>query len=217
MAKEKDPEIYRRDGKKKKTYRNGKPMGLARGSSIPVDPIRFKRHRFLIRELLRDNPRDLLLFVMGINNGLRMKDLLSIKVGQIRDLNPGEHIRIRESKTKKMNYLAVNEQTHRALQNFFKHYPDLKDDEFLFRSRSGKKLESIIAGRMVASWCRAVGIKGHFGAHSLRKTWAYVQRKEGGASWEMISTRLNHSNLDVTKRYLGIHEDEIVEMLQFAV
>lgn len=65
------------------------------GSNIKVDPIRSKRDIATIKRMLADRPRDLALFTLGINTNLRASDLLSIKVGQVRDLKPGDEITLR--------------------------------------------------------------------------------------------------------------------------
>jgi len=46
----------------------------------------------------RKKYRDLALFTLGCNNGLRMVDLLRLKVGQVRRMKPGDTILIKESK-----------------------------------------------------------------------------------------------------------------------
>ena len=55
-----------------------------KGSSILTEPLRSVEDIERIKELLKDQPRNLLLFVMGINNGLRCSDILKVKVGQVR-------------------------------------------------------------------------------------------------------------------------------------
>jgi len=50
----------------------------AKRSSIAVSPIRDMNDVKSIQKLLANNPRDLLLFVMGINNGLRVGDFLKL-------------------------------------------------------------------------------------------------------------------------------------------
>jgi integrase len=67
--------------------------------------------------------------------------------------------------------------------------------------------------KMIKSWTDAINLQGNFGAHTLRKTWCYMQRKEFGVSWEVIAKRLNHSNPAITRRYLGIKEEEVEEVL----
>ena len=51
-----------------------------KGSHIEVEPIRDEKDIKSILQLLSGAPRDLLLFSMGINNGIRAGDLLKIKV-----------------------------------------------------------------------------------------------------------------------------------------
>ncbi len=82
-----------------KNIRN--PNHPKKGSRIKVDPIRNEADIAAIKKLLTDNPRDLLLFVLGINNGLRAGDLLKLKVAQVRKLKPGQTTTIVESKTGK--------------------------------------------------------------------------------------------------------------------
>ena len=88
-----------------------KPKNLnhpAKGSTIAVSPIRNMNDVKSIQKLLAENPRDLLLFVMGVNNGLRVGDLLKLKVDQGKGLKVGSTLTICEGKTKKNNILVVN-------------------------------------------------------------------------------------------------------------
>ncbi|MFN2344012.1 MAG: site-specific integrase, partial [Desulfonatronovibrio sp.] len=87
-----------------------------KGSSIKVEPIRNLEDIKAIKQLLQNKPRDLLLFTMGINNGLRIGDILKLKVKQVQGLKPGEVLRIREQKTDKDNVLLINKSVHRALE-----------------------------------------------------------------------------------------------------
>jgi hypothetical protein len=47
-----------------------------KGDRIAVDPIRKIKDIKAISKLTADNPRDHLLFIMGINNGLRAGDMI---------------------------------------------------------------------------------------------------------------------------------------------
>lgn len=70
-----------------------------KGSHISVEPIRKQKDIKLIKKVLRDSPRNFCLFVLGINTNLRASDLLSIKVHQVRHLQPGEEITLKEKDT----------------------------------------------------------------------------------------------------------------------
>jgi integrase len=181
---------------------------------MTVDPIRKLKDIKSIAELLKSSPRDHLLFVMGINNGLRAGDLLRLKVGDVRHLKPGEHISIRESKTGKDNILLVNKTVYKALRGYLGAV-NPEDSDYLFKSRKGinKPVTIQHTNYLVKKWTAAINLKGNFGAHSLRKTFGYIQRTDYGIGFEVIAKRYNHSNPAVTMRYLGIQDKEVQGIL----
>jgi integrase len=69
------------------------------------------------------------------------------------------------------------------------------------------------AWKLIARVCNDAGLRGNFGTHTLRKTWGYHARKSG-VPLELIMTKLNHNNLVTTKRYLGITDDELQELVE---
>lgn len=174
-----------------------------------VSPIKDRKKIEDIKKLLSNNPRDYCLFVCGINNGLRGGDLLSLKVYQVRDKKVGDYVEIIEKKTGKPNYFYLNKSCLKSIQKIIKEYK-LNDEDYLFPSRKGRgRLYTYSLNRLVQSWCESVGLSGDYGSHSLRKTWGYHQRKTFGVSWELISKRYNHSNPSITRRYLGISNEEV--------
>ncbi len=88
------------------------------------------------------------------------------------------------------------------------------EDDFLFASRKGNGAITIQAvNGLVKKWTAGINLQGNYGAHSLRKTWGYIQRTEYGVGFELIAKRFNHSNPAVTMRYLGIEDKEIYGIL----
>jgi len=193
------------------TNKKGNPQNHPKkGSQIQVEPIKKLEDIRAIKKLLSDKPRDLLLFTMGINNGLRISDLLSIKAEQIRHLRPGEYINIKESKTGKQNILMVNKAVHKALKNYLETAQPYNDD-YLFQSRQGGKqpLTAQRVHQMVKSWTKAINLPGNYGTHTLRKTFGYIQRTQYGTGFEILAKRFNHNSPAVTMRYLGLSSDEV--------
>ena len=180
-----------------------------KGSRITVEPIRRLQDIKAIQKMLAGNPRDNLLFTLGVNCGLRVGDLLKLKVKDIAHLKPGQHIIIRESKTSKDNILAVNKAAHKTMTQYLDNIrPDPED--LLFASRKGEKALTIQSvNNLVKKWTGAINLRGNYGAHSLRKTWGYIQRVEFGVGFEVIAKRYLHSNPAVTMRYLGIQDKEV--------
>ena len=103
----------------------------------------------------------------------------------------------------------VNKTVFKALKNYLdKVQPD--DNDYLFASRKGNKpLQTKSINRLIKSWTKAINLKGNYGAHSLRKTWGYIERTKHGVGFEIICKRFNHSNPAVTMRYLGIQDREV--------
>jgi len=187
---------------------NGNRNHPQKGDRIAVDPIRRLQDIKSIAKLTQDSPRNHLLFIMGINNGIRACDLVRLKVGDVAGLKVGDAITIKESKTGKDNILVINKSVHKALQTYLDAVkPD--DDEYLFASRKGGPLQSQAVSKLVKSWCKAINLKGNFGCHTLRKTWGYIQRTVHGVGFEIICKRYNHSSPAITMRYLGIEDKEV--------
>ena len=86
---------------------------------MKVQPFTELRHVRSIKRLLVDSPRDKLLFVMGVNSGLRVQDLLALRVAAVRGLKLGDRISIKEKKTGKPNVLIANKEILAALEEYF--------------------------------------------------------------------------------------------------
>jgi len=183
-----------------------------------VEPIREVRKVMAIRSFLKDsNPRDYLLFVLGINLALRIGDLLSLKVKDVLD-EKGEivdYVYLREQKTKKEKRVKLNKAAKEALDFYFRQPMVAKSivtdlDDYLFTSRrSGLPLDRIRVYQMIRKWTEIVGLRGRFGTHTLRKTWGYMARTKQAVPIEIIQQKLGHSSPEVTRRYIGITQDEV--------
>ena len=183
------------------------------GSKITVDPIRRMKDIQSISKLLSDNPRNHLLFVMGTNNGLRTGDLLKLKVSDVKGMKVGDTLVIKEGKTGKRNILVMNKSIYKSLQIYLEALNPM-DDRPLFASRKGRRSITVqCVNNMVKKWTRMINLKGNYGAHSLRKTWGYVQRTTYGVGFEILCKRFNHSSPAITMRYLGIEDKEVQNIL----
>jgi integrase len=185
-----------------------------------VDPIRDKRKITAIKNMLigANRYRDLLLFVVGINTALRISDLLTLQVGQVVDEE--NHIRrtfaIQEEKRGKRNVVTINASIEQALEQYFAYYPPILTHSAHYLFFSSKRLSPIYtkpmsrehAERLISAMCQAVGLSGNYGTHTLRKTWGYHAR-QSGVPMEIIMEKLNHTSFAMTKRYLGITDDEL--------
>jgi integrase len=183
-----------------------------KGDQIKVDPIRKRKDIESIKKLLGDDPRNSALFTIGINTNLRASDLLRIKVGQVRDLKPGDEIELKEKKTGKSRRITLNKACVQAIQRLLASRP-YADDDLLFTGQRGP-LTVPSVHRLVKGWCRAINLKGNYGSHSLRKTWGYHQRVTFGVDIPRLMVCFNHSTQRQTLNYLCIQPEEIKDVYQ---
>ncbi len=186
-----------------------------KGSRIEVEPIRNEKDIKSILQLLSSKPRDLFLFTIGINNGIRAGDLLKIKVGDIRYLKPGQVHQLTESKTKKKNIVVINKSVRKVLDNYLSDGDHKDDQHYLFRSRKGNNSPITVEALhgLIKKWTAAINLRGNYGTHTLRKTWGYHQRIKFGVGFDVIAKRYNHSDPKTTMLYLGIEDKEVHSVL----
>lgn len=179
-----------------------------------VEPIRDPKKILAIKRNLKEegNPRNYLLFVAGVNLALRISDLCSLKVKDILDKqgNIREFIHLKEKKTKRQVKIKLNNTVKEALNYFLDKARITDPEQYLFKSERGNRaLDRIRAWGLIQKWTKEVGLESErYGTHTLRKTWGYQARKQG-VSIEKINEKLGHKSVIVTKRYIGISQEEI--------
>jgi integrase len=142
-----------------------------------------------------------MLFVIGINTGLRISDLLKLKVSDVKDKT---HILLTEQKTSKTKRFLINSQLK---QDIDKYINNMGNDEYLFQSQKGdnKAISRVQAYRILNKAAEQVGLE-EIGTHTLRKTmgyWHYKQYKDVA----LLQDIFNHSAPSVTLAYIGINQD----------
>ena len=168
-----------------------------------VQPIRDKsKIEEMKRALLDSGYRDYMLFVLGINTGLRISDLLQLTVADVRDKT---HVTITEGKTEKTKRFFLNPQMREEIASYIQ---GMDDHEYLFQSQKGdnKPISRVQAYRVLNKAAREVGLD-EVGTHSLRKTFGYWHYREFG-DVAYLQQLLNHSSQSVTLRYIGIAQEE---------
>ena len=174
-----------------------------------VEPIRDLNDIERIKNyLIRWWFRDFLMFIMGINIGLRISDLLSLKV---KDVMNGDYVELKERKTGKYKRFPLSDSYKWYLREYT---VGMDPEEWLFQSQRGvnQRLTRIQAYRIFNRACEKLEIKINIGTHTLRKTFGYhfYKRTKDIALLQRI---FNHSTPAVTLRYIGISQEIIDESL----
>ena len=190
------------------------------GSTIKVEPIRTVQAVNKIKSMLEPNPRNYCLFVLGINTAFRASELLSIRVGQVKYLAPGDRLEVKQTKTKKYRSVTLNQTAFEAIRRLLaekekealkKRNPGVVDDDaFLFTGQRGSEaLRVSTLNNLMKDWCSKANLKGNYGSHTLRKTWGYMQRKKQDTPVPLLMQALGHATQRQTMEYLCIQEKEI--------
>ena len=170
-----------------------------------VEPIRKKHDIKKIENILKKQSfRDWLLFVVGINCGLRISDILNLNVSDVKNK---DYISIIEKKTGKYKRFPINSK----LKPMFKKFTiNREPDEPLFLSIFHNRMERTQCYRIVNVACRKAGLDFKIGTHTLRKTFGYhhYQKFKDVAVLQKI---FNHCSPMITLRYIGIDQDMIDE------
>ncbi|WP_431819252.1 tyrosine-type recombinase/integrase (plasmid) [Bacillus thuringiensis] len=173
-----------------------------------VQPIRLKKDINKMKRALHGRNR--LMFVLGINLGLRISDLLQLKVSDFYGKNNRflKHAEITEEKTDKKRKMAISDAVKKEIKDAgFTKY----SEEYLFPSRKGDKpIGRVQAYRILNAGAERAGLE-EIGTHTLRKTFGYHAYK-GGASIQTVQKLLNHSSEKDTIKYIGINQDKLDEV-----
>ncbi|WP_320008479.1 tyrosine-type recombinase/integrase [Maridesulfovibrio sp.] len=187
------------------------PNHPEKGSKLKVDPITSLKDIANLKKLLADNPRDLALFVLGINTNLRAIDLVQIEAEQFIYAKAGDELVLEEQKTAKGRRITLNETVIKAVRPWAM---QCRDEEriFLFTGRNGKSMAPNYVNKLVKKWCEKINLKGQYGSHTLRKTFGYHQRVTFGVDIPTLMEIFNHSSQKQTLDYLCVQPEEIKDV-----
>lgn len=181
-----------------------------KGMMINVQPLRTSKEILDMIEALsmkKNNfERNVLLFKIGISTGLRIGDIVKLKV---LDVKGKSSFKIREGKTKKERTVHLN-----AIMPEIADYTEgLNIEDYLFASRKGDShISTIQAYRILTDGAELLGRK-DIGTHTMRKTFGYHYYKKTHDIVTLMNI-FNHSDQSITKRYIGITEDEVANTLK---
>lgn len=164
------------------------------------------------------DPKYALLFKFGLNTGLRISDILPLKVKDIYNENGQfrEYLILKEQKTSKEKKIKLNNAIRKNLDDYV-NTQQLSGNEYFFHSRKGAHIGRVQAYRVLKEGSEALGIE-NFGTHSLRKTWGYWTYKMSKYNIGLIMDTFNHSSQSITLKYIGVtqdQKDELYSLVQF--
>lgn len=198
-------------------------------SEHAAEPIKSMDDIMRISTYLIENKRyrDNMLFILGINFGLRISDLLQLRFTHL--INDGFVFRdtfaILEKKTKntrrvrKNRYVTINTAVIDAVTLYLENTPNVKLSDYLFKSESNRSTSNTpmhrnSADRILKGIADDIGIGCKVSTHTLRKTFAYhqmVMSNNDPRKLLLLQKMFGHSTASQTLDYIGITGEEIEE------
>jgi integrase len=186
----------------------------AKFSNTTADYLEWNEAMNLIRKLYDDNKVTLSLYIgCSCFFGLRASDTLSLKWQDVLDK---DELQIVEKKTQKKRDIKINTQLKKHISDCYFRINPANQNEFMFISQKGtiysiQRINVILKGLK-----KQYNLKiKNFSSHSLRKSFGREIFNRSGSNAELSLVRLsqlfNHSNPSITRRYLGIAKEELME------
>lgn len=168
----------------------------------------------LVRKLAKDgNYKMSLLVAIGCFTGLRISDILSLRWKQILYVS---EFTITEKKTGKRRTIRLNPELQKHIEDCFIHIQPIGIESPVLVSQKGTTFSVQRINSILKDLKKKYRLKiNHFSCHSLRKTFGRQVYNMNSESSELALVKLmelfNHSSVAITKRYLGLRQEEILE------
>ena len=153
-----------------------------------------------------------LLISTGVFTGLRISDLLTLKYT---DLINKDILTIREKKTKKVRTIKINPDLSILVERIYKKLNLTNPNQCIFLNRFGDKPidKSYVNTKLKELFSKnRIKVDGNVSSHLFRKTLGRRVMEINNYSNEslvLLMELFGHSSMSITKRYLGIRQQEI--------
>jgi integrase/recombinase XerD len=151
--------------------------------------------------------RDIAIFKVLVDSGCRAQEFMDLKTNDV-DLETGM-IKIQHGKGNKFRITWLGDKGLKALKVYLSERPEIKENTPLFSSKDNQKMSYEGLREMIKRTCKRAEIE-YKGIHCFRRTFALTLWRNG-VDILSISRLLGHEDLEVTKKYLNIGNEDLRE------
>lgn len=186
----------------------------AKFSNTTADYLEWNEAMNLIRKLYDDKKITISLYIAcSCFFGLRASDTLSLRW---ENLLGKDELQLIEKKTQKRRDIRINQQLKKHISDCYNKIKPANLNEFTFLSQKGTVYSIQRINVILKGLKKQYNLKiKNFSTHSCRKAFGREVFNRSGSNAELSLVRLsqlfNHSNPSITRRYLGIAKEELME------
>ncbi len=179
-----------------------------KGSITTADYLEWSKMQTLVHKLLRDGEHTFaLLIATGSYTGLRLSDLRKLRWVDVQQ----EQLTLTEQKTGKTRTIHIHDELREIVSRVAeKKKPE--PEQYLFLSSWGTVYGQQYINRHLKVIAKKYSLNIRFSTHSFRKAFGrriWEKNNHSEKSLILLGQIFNHSSVAITKRYLGIREQEI--------
>lgn len=176
--------------------------------STTSDYIDFDRALNVGFKLIKEEKKAIfgLYIIVSINSGLRVGDVLNLRFSDLK----GDKLILREQKTNKHRVIQLNDNIKKALSYF-----ECKDDDFIFKSQKGSVYSIQQINRLLKQVFAREAKTHNISSHSLRKAMGrrcFEAYGESEKALIYLSELFQHSTTSITRKYLGLRDEELQDV-----
>lgn len=184
------------------------PRGQRRPPKVLSEQELYRLKRAVYRA---GKPRDIAMFELLSNAGLRVGELCGLRVGDVRLSQRKGKVLVRRGKGNKYREVPLNLEARRALANYLETRPGVTEGEPLFVGQRGPMTPSGI-WRVVQGYARAAGVT--VSLHVLRHTFATRLLRNAGADLVTVKELLGHEKLETTAICTKTREEDMLATVE---
>ena len=155
---------------------------------------------------IRPNPEIVHILTIECSTGLRLSDILAMKLSDFYLTDSGYRLKIREQKTGKERNVPIPLELHHYISEYAIAKGRRRDEKIF-------KLTPRAVTKYIKKVADYLGLE-NVSAHSWRKLYALSVYEKTGNDIVAVQQALLHSSLAVTQRYLNRRSEKLEQVLQ---
>ncbi|MDF2974414.1 MAG: site-specific recombinase XerD, partial [Microvirga sp.] len=157
------------------------------------------------------NPRDFAIIMLFLQTGLRVSELVNLKLQDV-DFSSRE-LTVRQGKGKKDRVVPLVGQAHQALKAYLAVRDDASEFDNVFLARNGTSMDQRTVRYRIKKYYGEAGIRKKASVHTLRHTFA-THQIHNGLKLNQLKEVLGHKQMETTYKYVHLDRTNLRQEME---